>query len=62
LNKVFSSNIELGKNGIVVQSENGVLFMNKNKISLTMSKDEDGNFYGLKITPTGMYYCNGSNE
>jgi hypothetical protein len=27
-----------------------------------MSKDEDGNFYGLKITPTGMYYCNGSNE
>lgn len=53
----LSSFVDIGKNGIVINSEKGNIYMDNSNIVMSMGTSES--MYGIKITPNGMYYSNG---
>lgn len=57
IKRKMSSFVDIGKNGIVINSENGNIYMDNANIVMSMGTSKL--MYGIKITPNGMYYCNG---
>lgn len=57
IKREMSSFVDIGKNGIVINSENGNIYMDNSNIVMSMGTSKS--MYGIKITPVGMYYCNG---
>ena len=53
----MTSFVDIGKNGIVINSEKGNIYMDNSNIVMSMGTSES--MYGIKITPNGMYYSNG---
>jgi hypothetical protein len=55
---------EIGKDGIIVFTGNTLLTCNTKEVEMRADKERIGlaipKFYGFKVTPTGIYYNNGS--
>ena len=53
---------EIGKNGIVTYDGTNSFRLTENGIEMRSNIPESNNFYGIRITNQGMYYCNGENK
>lgn len=59
ISKAFGDFVFIGKDGIIVNTDKNTFILNND--GTVLKSGTKSRFFGIKVTPSGMYFCNGGN-
>ena len=62
VNRNVENFTQISPNGLISKSDNCTLFMNDLGVEITSMSDNSDTFYGIKVTPNGLFISDGASE
>lgn len=59
ISKAFGDFVFIGKDGIIVNTDKNTFILNND--GTVLKSGTKSRYFGIKVTPSGMYFCNGGN-